>query len=109
VERDLATGETVFHLLEDNGLQRLDWLGLEIAFVQREVTRVHPDDPNSMSMETIYSIAIGRGEWRTRSETRTMMRSTPTEFLLDATLDAYEGEARILSREWVRRVPRDGV
>jgi hypothetical protein len=109
IERDLATGETVFHLLEDLGTQRLDWLGLEIDFVQRETTRIQSDDPNSMSMETAYSIAIGRGDWRTRTETRTLMRSTPDEFLLDATLDAYEGEVRVLSREWTRRVPRDGV
>ena len=28
------------------------------------------------------------------------MSVTPTEFLLDATLDAYEGEARVFSKEW---------
>jgi hypothetical protein len=37
------------------------------------------------------------------------MRATPTEFLLDATLDAYEGDTRVLSRKWGRRIPRDGV
>jgi hypothetical protein len=37
------------------------------------------------------------------------MRSTPTEFLIDAQLDAYEGENRVLSRNWNRRIPRDLV
>ena len=35
------------------------------------------------------------------------MSVTATEFLLDATLDAYEGEARVFSKEWRCRVPRD--
>jgi hypothetical protein len=35
------------------------------------------------------------------------MRATATEFIVDATLDAYEGESRILSRTWQVRHQRD--
>ena len=38
------------------------------------------------------------------------MRSTPTEFLIEAKLEAYEGkgagETRVVTRSWHRRVPR---
>jgi uncharacterized protein len=54
-------------------------------------------------------MCVGRGAWQTRTETRTVMRATKQEFLLEASLDAYEGETRVLSRNWARRVPRDGV
>jgi hypothetical protein len=37
------------------------------------------------------------------------MTATKTEFLLVAALDAYEGETRVYSRNWDRRVPRDLV
>jgi hypothetical protein len=52
---------------------------------------------------------MGRGDWRIRTETRTTMRATPEAFLIDATLDAYEGDKRVLARSWDRRIPRDGV
>jgi hypothetical protein len=109
VEHDVGTGETVIDVLEDAGLARLDKLGLEIDFVQRETFRIRPTDPNSAVIDIAYSIAIGRGEWRTRTETRTVMRSTPAEFLISATLDAYEGEKRLVSREWDRRIARQLV
>lgn len=52
---------------------------------------------------------VGRGDWQTRTETRTVMRATKDSFLLEASLDAFEGETRVLSRNWSRQVPRDGV
>jgi hypothetical protein len=50
-----------------------------------------------------------RGDWRIRTETGTELRCTTTDFVLTATLDAYEGEARVLTRNWQLTVPRDGL
>ncbi|WP_197349026.1 hypothetical protein [Streptomyces bathyalis] len=48
-----------------------------------------------------------RDEWKVRTETRTELRSTEREFVLDATLDGYEGDQRVFSRTRNERVPRD--
>ena len=44
-----------------------------------------------------------------RVETRTRMRGTRDDFLIDAELDAYEGERRVFSRNWHAQIPRDLV
>jgi uncharacterized protein len=44
-----------------------------------------------------------------RVETRTRMRATREDFLIDAELDAYESERRVFSRNWRASIPRDLV
>ncbi len=44
-----------------------------------------------------------------RTETRTVLASTATDFQLHAQLDAWEGDRRVYSRNWQRSVPRDLV
>jgi hypothetical protein len=41
--------------------------------------------------------------------TRTVLRCDPDYFYLDAELDAYEGEQRIFSNNWNRRIRRNLV
>jgi hypothetical protein len=54
-------------------------------------------------------VTFARGEWVARSETRTRVSCTATEFVVDAQLDGYEGARRVVSRNWHRRIPRDLV
>ncbi len=107
VERDIGAGISTYRIEEDMGHFTIDHIGLETDFVQREAYRIRDEDPLSAEVEIAYSIAIGRGDWKTRAETRTVMRSDRTHFLLEAWLDAYEGETLILSRKWDERIPRD--
>ena len=44
--------------------------------------------------------------WQPRLLTRTAIGCTRDEFLVDADLEAFEGNRRIFSRSWTRRVPR---
>ncbi|PRZ04083.1 hypothetical protein BCE75_1114 [Isoptericola sp. CG 20/1183] len=49
-----------------------------------------------------------------RGETRTVLTCTAEEFLVNAQLDAYEldaqqGDPRVYSQNWERRIPRDLV
>ncbi|MFP4245859.1 MAG: CocE/NonD family hydrolase [Halochromatium sp.] len=50
-----------------------------------------------------------RGDWVVSTVTRTVLTSTETDFVIRATLDAYEGEARIFSKSWDQQVPRNLV
>jgi len=42
-----------------------------------------------------------------RTETRSTLQSTSTEFHFTASLEAFEGEERVYFSEWERKFPRD--
>jgi putative CocE/NonD family hydrolase len=109
VERDIGAGTTTYRIEEDMGHFTIDHIGLETDFVQREAYRISDDDPLSAEIDIRYTIAIGRGDWRTRTETRTVMRADKTHFVLEGFLDAFEGEKQLVSRRWNQRIPRDLV
>jgi len=107
IEHDIGSGWATYFIEEDMGRFTIDHIGLETDFVQREAYRIRDDDPLTAEIEISYTISIGRGEWRTRSDTRTVMRADKTHFILEASLDAYEGDQRIVSRNWQERIARD--
>jgi uncharacterized protein len=107
IERDIGGGWATYFIEEDMGHFTSGHIGLETDFVQREAYRIRDDDPLTAEIEISYAISIGRGDWRTRTETRTVMRSDKTHFILAASLDAYEGEQRVASRNWQERIARD--
>jgi predicted acyl esterase len=109
IERDVASGEVVQRVIDDSGAYTIGRIGLDYELVQEEVSRIRPDDPLSARIDVSYTMRIGRGDWRTRSETRTRMQATASEFVIDASLDAYEGDTRIVARNWSRRIKRDLV
>src|SRR5690606_32594048 len=105
--RDIAPGETVLTIDSDDGLTRFDCHGIESGGRRRAVYRIGPDDPCSASIDIEHELEAGRGAWRVRTRTRAILRSTATEYLIDATLDAWEGDTRVCARNWSTRVPRD--
>jgi hypothetical protein len=109
IERDIATGETIHRLVDDAGDVRIDAHRLEVGSVKLTEYRIKDDDPLTAVAEARWSQRVGRGAWRTRTETWTRMTATPDAFLLHATLDAYEGETRVWSQNWDCAVPRDLV
>jgi hypothetical protein len=109
VERDIGAGTTTYRIEEDMGNFTIEHLGLETDFVQSEAYRIKDDDPLSAEIDIRYTISIGRGDWQTRSETRTTMRADKTHFMLEGFLDAFEGDKQLVSRHWNERIPRDLV
>jgi len=107
IERDVGSGLATYHIEEDMGRFTIDHIGLETDFVQREAYRIREEDPLSAEVEIAYSIAIGRGDWQTRTETRTLMRADRTHFLIEAELKAYEGDRQLLVRRWNERIARE--
>ena len=109
IERDLVTGQYTFTTEENDGDYTIHPVGLRIEHHKHERFTIREADPLSAVAETAHSHKIERGEWRVRTETQTRMASTAAEFVLQARLDAFEGERRILSRNWHLRRPRDLV
>lgn len=74
-----------------------------------DVYEVVLGEPLSARTVSERSIAISRGDWRTRVATRSTLSASAEAFLVTNTLEAYEGDARVFAKSWQRSVPRDGV
>ena len=106
---DVARDTMTYTSIADSGLQRIDAIGLELEEIARKVYRIKSDDPLSADNVIVWTTRRGRGDWQVRVETRTRMRATRKHFLIDAKLDAYEGERHVFSRKWHAKIPRDLV
>lgn len=113
VHRDLATDESVLEVINDAGTWRLDDIDLTVQSEAREWYGSRGDDFDSVRGETLWRRSLGRGDWGVRTTTRTLLTSTATEFHIRADLDAYEtdaeGERRVYSKSWERKIARDCV
>jgi hypothetical protein len=107
--RDVLTARATVERLQDDGLVLIEDFGWEYAASAHRFYSIDPDDPLSADARTHWRREYGRGDFRILIDTRTHMHATATEFVITGTLDAYEGETRVFSREWDCRVPRDHV
>jgi putative CocE/NonD family hydrolase len=107
--RDAATGEIVIERFDDDGLRRLDDIDWEVAVAALRRYAIRPDDPTSASGLTKWTKVYGRGDFRLRAETSTRMTVTREHFLIAATVDAYEQDTRVFSKEWSAKIKRDGI
>jgi uncharacterized protein len=106
---DVASDVMTYTSIADSGLQRIDAIGLELEEIARKVYRIERDDPLSADNFIHWTTRRGRGDWQVRVETRTRMRATREDFVIDAELDAYESKRRVFSRNWHAKIPRDLV
>src|SRR5262249_20233579 len=100
---------TAFATDEDHGRYTIDEIDFTSDHKKREIFSIAEDDPLSATAEIANSRRLSRADWNVRTDTRTVMRATATEFIVEATLDAYEGETRIVSRKWHVGHKRDCV
>ncbi|HXF02779.1 MAG TPA: CocE/NonD family hydrolase [Arthrobacter sp.] len=112
--RDLETGTSTVEIINDQGRFRIDDTGTEIRRVSNEWYSSRGKDVNSVRGETQTIRRYERGDWRIEVQTRTVLTSTPTDFVVNAQLDAYEldedkGNPRVYSQNWQRSIPRQLV
>ena len=70
--------------------------------------RIHPADPSTARAEADYELIHRHAHgWDTTIRTRSAIGCTAEYYLLEADLEAFEGEERIFSRSWSERIPRD--
>ncbi len=107
VIEDLKAGTVTVERYNDDGLTHIvpwDW---EYGAAAQRTYTVRADDPHSAVATMEWNKEFGRGEFRVYLRARTRMQALPTHFRLTATLDAYEGETRVFSREWDTMIARD--
>ncbi|HWM37411.1 MAG TPA: CocE/NonD family hydrolase [Streptomyces sp.] len=109
VRRDLVDYNSALEIVKDRGTLHFEDIDLDVGRCTYERYASVADDFESVSGESAWTMSFARDEWNVRTETRTVLRSTETEFVLNATLDGYEGDRRVFSRTWNERVPRDHI
>jgi hypothetical protein len=93
----------------DGGRQRLIASGLEFESLTTNTYSIKEDDPLSAAVRCDHTIRLGRGDWRVRLETYSLMTADAENFHVTNMLDAYEGNSRVFSKSWTFKVARDLV
>jgi len=106
---DLVTGRVEIKNVTDHGRERYLDNGLECDDVVMDTYTINEADPLSAMVRCERRAEYQRGTWRVRIETQSVMTSTATHFHVSNQLDAYEGETRVLTKNWTFSVPRDLV
>ena len=115
IERDLQNDAVVYTVFTDGGdfegaaLARVEPIDLDVGSMMLRRFRIAERDPLSAEGEIVQRTLFRRGAWSVRVHSRVVQTATADEFVLRATLEAFEGERRTFSREWDVRVPRQGV
>jgi hypothetical protein len=109
VTHDLHAGTTTVLLPRDGGSQHLPDIGMTLHETGEVHHQVTGEDPTTAVTWTRFGMGRERGAWRIRSESHTRVKCTAEKFHLEATIDAYEGENRIFTRNWSMDFPRDNL
>ena len=108
VHTNMGTGETVVEVRDDSGRNRYDEIDLEAQARSTERYSVREDDPLAASAEVTWTWDFERADWRIRTESRTEMTCTRHDFIVRATLKAFEGESKVFERSFEEVIPRHG-
>ncbi|MEK9744356.1 MAG: CocE/NonD family hydrolase [Gammaproteobacteria bacterium] len=108
-ERDEVNGITRYSVVIDSGMERLTDNGWEHGAISRESFEIRDDDPNSNKATVHWTSRCDRPDigLRSRTETYSSLSSSSTEFFFTASIEAFENDQQIFSKEWEERFPRD--
>jgi len=107
--RDLAADLSTLEVIKDEGVVRIEEIGLEVTNRARDWYSYREDDFLSVRGETRTGRAFPRGGWRVRTTTRTLLTCDASHFHIDAEFYAWEGGECVYSEDWQRSIPRDHV
>ncbi|MFG2892505.1 CocE/NonD family hydrolase [Streptomyces sp. NPDC048248] len=109
VKRDLIGYNAELEIVKDRGTARFEDIGLDVGRRAYERYTSVADDFTSVAGESTWTMRFTRDDWDVKVVTHTELRCSETEFLVHATLDGYENDRRVFSRDWNEKVPRDSL
>lgn len=107
VTRDLTSGLTHYRIFEDTGLEVHPENGLRTQEIRNEDWSIAPNDPLSMTGDIDWEIRIERDGWSVSTKTTTTMRCTEKDWIITASVTAFEGEREIFAKAFEKRIARD--
>ena len=109
VSRDASNGKTVLEDQNHSGRVLFQDSGLEMEDKASDRLEITRDHPLRMSTECQRTASIGRGDWKTRIETKSRMTGDEMNFYLENHLEAYENDHIVFQKSWETSVPRSFV
>ncbi len=106
VRQNLGTNRVALEVTNDDPTFRLDDINLTVGRSARETYSYHNNDYATVRGFVEQTRSFKRGDWEVQTVTRTTLSALEDEFLVRATLDAYEGDARVFAKSWDERIPR---
>jgi putative CocE/NonD family hydrolase len=105
---DVASGMQRIEVLRDEGRSMIEDIAVQTGFHKVLRYSIHPDDPVSARAVADYEfVNCHEHGWSTTVRTRSAVSCTATEYIVEADLEAFEGQQRIFSRSWTERIARD--
>ncbi len=109
-EKNENTGIQSFIYRADSGTTRFDRHGWTTSVKTDYQYHIHPDDPTSACVDLSATETYGRdGQLDARIVAHQKMTCDETHFIIEAKLDVFDGEEEIYSRQWNKRIGRDGI
>ena len=106
VIHNLASNAVTLNVINVDAKIRLEDIDLAFGRDVRERFSYRSNRYDTLRAETAHVRTFSRGDWEVSIYTRTVLSSTRTHFLIRATLDAYEGDARVFSKTWDESITR---
>jgi hypothetical protein len=104
---DPGLDEATYAVDKDEGIYRLEAIGLENGAHLTERYRIRGEDPLSARADYAWLASLGRGEWHTRTKGRSSFIADARHFNVTLELEGYEGDKQVFSKRWERKIPRD--
>jgi hypothetical protein len=109
-EVDGDTGMQSFTYRSDSGTERYDRHGWTTSTRENYQYDIHPDDPTSASVDLTATQTYGReNQLDARIEAHQKMTCDETHFIVEASLVVFDGDEQLYSRQWNKRITRDGI
>ncbi len=93
-------------IIGDDGLIENPETGLKTAQKVHEVFEINVDDPSSARARFGWERSFGRGDWMVHTRSHVALSSKDGAFVVEAKLEAFEGEVPVFSRDWHAVVPK---
>lgn len=108
VLRELQGNRTDYTIYEDTGLFEHPGTGLATRQVRDEVWSISPGDPMSMTGTSVWTCDMQRPGWFVRTVSTARIACTATDWVISASVIAYEGETKVFEKTFPqKRIRRD--
>lgn len=107
VERDLTNGLTEYSIYEDTGSHEHPGTGLATRQIRDELWSIVAGDPLSATGTATWICDMQRPGWFVRTISSASIACTATDWLISASVRAFEGETQIFEKTFEKSVPRD--
>jgi hypothetical protein len=98
----------VVAITDSSGRNRYDDIDLIAEARSTERYSVIEDDPLSATADVTWTWEFEREGWCIRTESRTHVSCNKRQFIVHASLEAFEGDEKVFGRNFDERVARNG-